>query len=137
MREVSVQGYSTAWETPAVGSVGPDFINMVARLSTPLSAEALKTQVLNKIERQLGRIRTADKNAPRTIDLDILIYAGRAIDPQIWVYPHLAIPLAELIPEFRNAQTNVTLAEVARRLLQESDARLLPRPDISVNHSVR
>ena len=125
---VSINALSTAWETPAVGSDGPDFINMVVSVSTPLTAEALKNEVLRNIENQLGRLRTADKHAPRPIDLDILIYDGLTVDPQIWEYPHWAIPLAELIPEYRHDKYDITLGDVARKLKQRSGCHLQPHP---------
>jgi 2-amino-4-hydroxy-6-hydroxymethyldihydropteridine diphosphokinase len=127
--QVHVEAHSGAWETPAVGSSGPNFINAAVQVSTNLAAGILKKQVLRKIENQLGRLRTADKNAPRSIDLDILIYGNRICDLHIWGYAHLAAPLAELIPDFQNTETKETLAEAARRLLDVSRGCLRPLPN--------
>jgi 2-amino-4-hydroxy-6-hydroxymethyldihydropteridine diphosphokinase len=120
---------STAYETPAVGSPGPDFINLAVGLNTPLDAASLKQQVLAPIENRLGRVRSADKNAPRTIDLDILVFDDTVIDPQLWVRTHLAVPLAELLPDLENPQTRTRLREIAGTLRRSSPIR--PRPEFS------
>lgn len=119
---------STAYETPAVGSPGPNFINLAVGLSTPLEAASLKHQVLAPIENRLGRVRTDDKNAPRTIDLDIIVFDGVVVDLQLWQRAHLAVPLAELLPELVNTQTNTRLEEIAGALRRSKPIR--PRHDV-------
>src|SRR5262245_65301418 len=64
----------------------PDFLNCVAKLETSLEPHALLSQ-LQGIERDLGRKR-AFRNAPRTIDLDLLLYGDEAIDTPDLVVPH-------------------------------------------------
>ncbi len=77
---------------------------------------------LREVEAELGRVRGEDKYAPRTIDLDLLGLAdtrapsSRLSDPEIAERAHLAIPLAELLPEFEYAGTGETLASIAERL---------------------
>lgn len=117
---------SSIWETPAVGADGPMFLNAVAFVETPFSIKDLKCNVLRPIEAQLGRVRTRNPNAPRTIDLDILLYDGRVIDTEIWKYVHLALPLSELLPDLPNPQTGQNLEEIARDL---SRAKPLRRRD--------
>lgn len=104
------------YQTTAVGSAGPDFLNQAVYLPTPLDAAALKEQVLRPIENQLGRMRTNDKNAPRTIDLDIIIFDGQVTDNELWRRFYLAAPLAGLLPDLVNPQTGEILSETARRL---------------------
>jgi len=58
------------------------FCNGAVRFTTDLSAETLKTWLL-ALEDALGRIRTENKNGPRTIDLDILVWNGKIIDPDV------------------------------------------------------
>jgi 2-amino-4-hydroxy-6-hydroxymethyldihydropteridine diphosphokinase len=111
---------SPVYETRAVGSAGPNFLNLAACLRTPLDAAALKAQVLRPVENQLGRRRSADKNAPRTIDLDIIVFDGAVIDAELWTRYHLAAPLAELLPELKNPQSGETLRETAQRLSARS-----------------
>ncbi len=63
----------------------PDFVNAVAQIDTALSPTDLLQALLN-IEQQHGRVRTF-RNAPRTLDLDLLLY-----DQQILALPHLHVP---------------------------------------------
>ncbi|MBE0698215.1 MAG: 2-amino-4-hydroxy-6-hydroxymethyldihydropteridine diphosphokinase [Anaerolineaceae bacterium] len=110
---------SAAYETTAVDSPGPNFINLAVCLPTSLDAAQLKQQVLAPIENQLGRMRTADKNAPRTIDLDIIIFDGEVVDGELWKRFYLAAPLAEILPGLKNPQTGESLRETAQRLRVE------------------
>lgn len=59
-----------------------DFCNGAVRFLTDLSMEELKTWLLN-VEDTLGRIRTENKNSPRTIDLDILVWNGEIVDKDV------------------------------------------------------
>jgi len=58
------------------------FCNGAVRFTTDLSVETLKSWLL-ALEDVLGRVRTENKNAPRTIDLDILVWNGKIIDPDV------------------------------------------------------
>lgn len=85
------------WSEP-VGPAGKDpFLNGVVAINTSLPPLDLKTQILQNIEASQGRIRTANKYAPRVIDLDILLYEEK-VDPELHVYEHLARPLYDLAP---------------------------------------
>lgn len=59
-----------------------DFYNGAVRFKTSLTVLALKGWLLN-VENDLGRIRTANKNGPRTIDLDILVWNGEILDKDV------------------------------------------------------
>jgi 2-amino-4-hydroxy-6-hydroxymethyldihydropteridine diphosphokinase len=115
-RSVTVLETSSTWETAPVGSSGPNFLNLAVRIQTDYSSDALKKSVLLSIETQLGRIRISDKNAPRTIDIDIIIYDDQILDEKLWTYGFIAVPLAELIPYLENPQTGESLAEISRRI---------------------
>ncbi len=128
-RRFRILKISNVWETPAVGSDGPDFLNAAVLLETNLSPQVLKTRVLRPLEVHLGRVRVPDKNAPRTIDIDVVIRGAHTCDDEIWKHEHAAIPVAELVPHLRNHPFETTLGEVARKLQTESPIRL--RPDIS------
>ena len=91
---------SSAWITKAVGTNGPDFLNLAVHVLTELDQNELKENILTSIEDDLGRIRTADKNAPRTIDLDIILFDDQVIDPNLWKLDYLILPISELIPNF-------------------------------------
>jgi 7,8-dihydro-6-hydroxymethylpterin-pyrophosphokinase len=71
---------------------------------------------LRQIEARLGSIRTEDKFAPRTIDIDIVVYGDQVIDPGLWRYAHLAQPVAELLPDLVNPTNGQTLEQIAERL---------------------
>ena len=93
---------------------------MVA-VDTDLSPQQLKSDILHRIEDQLGRQRTDDPNAPRTIDLDLLYYEHVAIHdngltlphPGITAYPFVALPLYEVAPDLILTDTGIALATVA------------------------
>ncbi len=87
-----------------VDSSGPDYINAVAELRTRLSAHELLAQ-LQRLEQQAGRERPW-RNAPRTLDLDILLYGEQRLDdpvltlphPRMWERAFVLRPLAEIAP---------------------------------------
>jgi len=84
---IEVKKISNIYETEPVG--GPkqgDYLNGVMEIETWLKPRELITE-LQKIEKQLGRIRSV-KNAPRTIDLDILLYGDKKIDEPGLKVPH-------------------------------------------------
>jgi len=116
-KQLTLLGRASIWRTPPIGSSGPDYLNTAVLAETQLTLDQLKSDVLLEIEDYLGRIRVADKYADRTLDLDILIYAGRVIDNDIWTQPHLTVPAAELLPTLINQQTGETLSQAAERLL--------------------
>lgn len=70
---------SPVYESQAVGFKGAPFFNMVVGLETDLPPEALADR-LRQLESEQGRIRGADKFAPRTLDVDLLIYGDRVIN---------------------------------------------------------
>ena len=110
-RECNLVKVSSTWETVAVGSDGPNFLNTALLIETRLSAEEFKNTIIADLEKRLGRIRTADKNAPRTIDLDIVIYDQALLEPAIWKKAFIAIPMAELFPELPHPEGKGTLKE--------------------------
>jgi len=122
--------HSLAYETKAVGSDGPNFINLAAGLTTGLEAEALKEQVLRPIEDRLGRMRTDDKFAPRTIDLDIIVFDEQVLEAELWQRVFLALPLSELLPDLIHPQTGQSLREVAQQLAALEPA--LPHPELTL-----
>ena len=72
---------SPVYETAPVGRTDQsNFLNAAALIETELTAVELKTNVLQVIEGELGRVRTADRNAPRTIDLDISLFNEEVFD---------------------------------------------------------
>jgi dihydroneopterin aldolase/2-amino-4-hydroxy-6-hydroxymethyldihydropteridine diphosphokinase len=133
-----LRAVSPVYETAPVGKTNqPNFLNAAASIETDLAAAELK-QALQAIEQELGRVRTDDKNAPRTIDLDISLFDAQVLavgqrhipDPDILRYPHIARPLADLAPQQRHPETGQTLQEIAQGLptgdLRRTDIVLWP-----------
>ncbi len=127
--QVKLVAMSRAWETPAVGHAGaPDYINAALLVRTTLDPPELKSRVIRPIEAALGRVRTQDKNAPRPIDIDLLLYDGQVLDPQIWRQAYLAVPVAELFPNLTDPESGAPLAQVAVSLARQT--RFEPRPTV-------
>jgi 2-amino-4-hydroxy-6-hydroxymethyldihydropteridine diphosphokinase len=110
---------STAWESESVGSQGANFLNVCVLYLSPLSPVELKEQIIRPIEAQLGRKRSADKYAPRTIDIDIVLFDDKPYNDKFWKYAFVIIPLAEIYPEYRNPITQENLVDTASRLRQQ------------------
>ena len=95
---------TTVYRTDPIDSSGPDYINAVGEISTILAAPDLLLQ-LQRLEQGAGRQR-AYRNAPRTLDLDILLFGEGRIESPGLVVPHsrmngrafVLVPLAEVAP---------------------------------------
>lgn len=103
IRLVRVSGF---YASAAVGYTDqPDFVNAVAELETSLGARELLDALL-VTESALGRVRTF-LNAPRTIDLDVILYGDACIDEPGLIIPHPRMhqrafvlrPLTEIAPQ--------------------------------------
>ena len=96
---------SSKYRTAPIDSSGADYINAVACIDTPLAAPAL-LETLHGIELAHGRARPY-RNAPRTLDLDILLYGDLTIDLPTLHVPHprmlqrafVLVPLLEVAPD--------------------------------------
>jgi 2-amino-4-hydroxy-6-hydroxymethyldihydropteridine diphosphokinase len=105
---------------------GPDFINAVAAISTRLSAPELLLR-LQQLEHDQGRQRPF-KNAPRTLDLDILLYGDAIINSPDLQVPHprmhqrafVLVPLAEIAPERVSAAQLASLASQSVQPLKDA-----------------
>ena len=99
----------------------PWYRNGVARFSTSLEPESLRSDVLRPIEHECGRVRETDLYAPRTLDLDIILFGGRIIDtevmtipdPAIWKHLFVTIPLLEIAPSLHVPGRSLSLSELA------------------------
>ncbi len=116
---------SSLYETAPWGKTDqPDFLNQVLLVETPFSPQAL-LQALLGIENELGRKRSV-KNAPRTIDIDILFYNRIVLEEPGLCIPHPRIaerrfvlePLNELSPDFLHPVLGKTILQL---LLKCSD----------------
>jgi len=101
---------SSVYRTAPVGASGPDYLNAVAELGTTLTAPALLA-ALQGIENAHGRERPY-RNAPRTLDLDLLLYGSASIQSPHLTVPHprmaerafVLVPLSEIAPALVGAQ---------------------------------
>lgn len=117
---LSITAVSSFYRTTAVDRPDqPDFANGVVRIQTARPPGEVKFDVLRRIEGQLGRIRSTDKYAARTIDLDLILYGTVVIDkpdlhlpdPSIRIYPFVAIPLLELACDLVLPDTRTPLSD--------------------------
>ncbi len=116
---------SGIWRTKPIGSCCTDFLNLAALIETSLDASTVKKEILARIESKLGRVRTEDKNAPRTIDLDIVAVNDRITDPEVEKFDHLLLPLSEIAPDLFLPGSTTNLAEAsAERIKLTSAVRL-------------
>ncbi len=100
----SLTGQSSLFRTAPIAADGDDYVNAVARVSTNLSAEEL-LQALLQLEQDCGRERSY-LNAPRTLDLDVLLYGDQIIATSTLTVPHprmterafVLIPLLQIDP---------------------------------------
>jgi len=127
-RQTSLVGISMVYCTDALDRPEqPPYYNCVVEIETEAPPAEVKHGLLRAIENNLGRKRTADKYAPRTIDLDLIVYGDLAMDaegirlpdPDILERPFLAIPLFELAPDMVLAGYGLRIGEIAARLPQD------------------
>ena len=98
---------SSIWRSAPIDSSGPDYLNAVARVETTLGPRALLA-AMQRIELAHGRERPY-RNAPRTLDLDLVLYGESVIDEPGLIVPHPRLherafvlrPLAEIAPDLR------------------------------------
>jgi len=110
---------SPLYRSAPVDSSGPDYINAVLQISTRLSAPDLLVQ-LHQLERGAGRERPY-RNAPRTLDLDILLYGAARIDSPTLTVPHPRMrqrafvlrPLADIAPALVSSEELQAVADQA------------------------
>lgn len=122
-----------------------NFFNAAVLVETERTPDELKQEVLDWLEDRLGRVRQTDKNAPRTIDADLTLYGdtvaeyrGHHIpDPDLLRFAHVAVPVADLLPDGVHPETGEPLAELAKGLAARAAQKygvqvLWPRPDFDL-----
>ena len=138
-----VRAVSSIWQTASVGFTDqPDFLNAAVLLETEMSAVTLRQQAISQIENALGRVRTENKNGPRPIDIDIMLFNHdmlsighrRIPDPELLERCFVAIPLAEIAPDYVHPEEKVSLMEIALRF-NSSTGAITKRDDIELSGS--
>lgn len=114
-----IESISSAWESRSVGEDGPNYLNACIAFATRLSWPELKEEVILPIELQLGRKRTENKYAPRTMDIDIILFDDQSCDEKSWEKAFVVVPLAEIYPHYPNPLRNESIRETAARLRRE------------------
>lgn len=123
-----IKAISTAWQSHAFGSNGPDFLNACLLFLTPLEALDLKAQIIRPIEAALGRVRGADKYAPRTIDIDIILFDDEPFGWEFWSNAFVVVPLADIYPNFHHPLNYERLAKVAIHMRRQT--WIMARPEV-------
>lgn len=111
--------HSQVWESEPVGTIGNNYLNICIQFKTSRDAMALKEQVIHPIEAQLGRERGPDKFAPRSMDIDIILFDDQPINNACWKLAFVVVPLADIYPNYSIPVTGETVLETATRLRRE------------------
>lgn len=117
--------FSRVYRNDAIGFDGPEFLNFVAELPFAGEPGALKAE-LERIEGLCGRPRYAPKWAPRTMDLDILLFGDRVLElpglvlprPQLTGWAFMLGPLAELAPDLLHPTVHRSIGALWREFDQ-------------------
>jgi 2-amino-4-hydroxy-6-hydroxymethyldihydropteridine diphosphokinase len=132
-RKVSAAYESEAWPNPN----DPTFVNAVAQVETDLAPSALLEQ-LHAIERTFGRTR-GPRNAPRTLDLDIIDYNGHVEEgPPTLPHPRMSerafvlVPLAEIAPDWRHPVSGHTVTDLIAMLPPREKTAVRPFETFSI-----
>jgi 2-amino-4-hydroxy-6-hydroxymethyldihydropteridine diphosphokinase len=125
---------SSLYDTEPVGEIEqPRFLNAVAMLDTELTARQLLWN-LQRIEARLGRTRTK-RWAPRTMDLDLLLFGDLVIEEPELKLPHpelsrrafVLVPLVELDPSLIHPISGLTAHQLLARLEHKSPVKRISR----------
>ena len=124
-REFPGARFSPWYRNRAVGFTGDDFINLVAGFDTTLPVHAVLAR-LHAIESRCGRPRDAPRWAPRTMDLDVLLYGDLVCDepglklprPDLLKRAYVLGPLAQLAPGVLHPTAGATIGELWQRFDQ-------------------
>lgn len=146
-RLFKIEKLSNVFRTrPEGGRNQPWFLNCSVLIETGLGLEETRTS-LQRIEREMGRERTPDKFAPRTIDLDLAVFGDEFIasenipDPDIYERAYLAETVRELMPDYRLPGTGRSVTDLAEELVKDGMIPLIDfterlRKDISHGHQL-
>jgi 2-amino-4-hydroxy-6-hydroxymethyldihydropteridine diphosphokinase len=122
LREFPDVEFSPWYRNRAVGFEGADFINLVAGFTTTSSIDEVLAR-LHAIEALCGRPRDAPRWAPRSMDLDVLLYGDMVCDtprlklprPDLLKRAFMLGPLAALAPDLVHPTAKLTIGELWRR----------------------
>ncbi|MBD2102969.1 2-amino-4-hydroxy-6-hydroxymethyldihydropteridine diphosphokinase [Leptolyngbya sp. FACHB-261] len=129
---LSLLRVSDVYETVPVGPPQPDYLNCCALLDTTLEPLPL-LQTLLAIEQQAGRVRL-ERNGPRTLDLDLLLYGSLVLETPELTVPHprmhqrgfVLVPLADIAPDWVHPVLKQTVAQLATQIDRLGVSRRAP-----------
>jgi len=132
--------FSPWYRNRALGFEGEDFINLVAGFDTELPVHAVLAK-LHAIESSCGRPREAPRWAPRSMDLDVLLYGDLVCEepglklprPDLLKRAYMLGPLAALAPQVVHPTLHLTIGELWRRF-DRSQHELVPVPATPPEH---
>ena len=124
----TVTKQSPIYETQSWGYDDNDYLNMAIEAKTTLSPSDL-LKATNKIEADLGRVRSGNGYEARTIDIDILFYDNETIDLTLLTIPHPKIalrrfvlqPMADIAPDFVHPTMGKTMAVLLKECGDEGE----------------
>ena len=117
---INLQGRSSWYQTKPVGPPQPDYLNGCALLNVELTPQEL-IETLLRIEAQFGRVRQ-ERNGPRTLDLDLLLFEDLILDAPNLQLPHprmrerafVLVPLAEIAPDWLEPVSRKAIAQLVQ-----------------------
>jgi 2-amino-4-hydroxy-6-hydroxymethyldihydropteridine diphosphokinase len=131
-RKIAIEKVSRFYKSPAwPDPKDPSFVNAVASVRTDLPAEDLLA-LLHKTETSFGRTRST-RNAPRTLDLDIIDYDGK-VETGVLSLPHprmhlrafVLVPLAEIAPAWIHPALHKSVTELLAELPPNESGSVVP-----------
>lgn len=141
-----IAAVSRVWESAPVGfRAQPNFLNAAVLLETALSARDLCEGAVPSVERMLNRVRDpGNKNAPRTIDIDLVLFdrevfavgSRKVPDPDLLTRAFVAVPVAEVDPQYVHPEVGRTLEDVAGSF-SNAEPPLIARPDVDLSAALR
>lgn len=119
---ITLQAHSSWYKTAPVGPPQPDYLNGCALLDVQLTPQEL-LETLLRIEAQFGRVRE-ERNGPRTLDLDLLLFDDLILDIPNLQLPHprmrerafVLVPLAEIAPNWVEPVSGKAIAQLVQTL---------------------
>ena len=133
---------SPAYRNAAVGFTGDDFVNLAIEITTALPVRELLRD-LHAVEEACGRARLAPRWAPRSMDLDVLLYGDLVVDepdlklprPDLVKRAYMLKPMVDLAPDLRHPTLGTTLRELWRSF--DSTAFVLTPVDLGWQRNPR
>ena len=129
---IALESHSSFYQTAPVGPPQPDYINACAVINVTLSPLEVLAVLLN-LEQEFGRIRL-ERNGPRTLDLDILLFDDLILNLPGLQIPHprmsqrafVLVPLAEIAPHWREPVSQKAIAQLLFNLNYSGVKKILP-----------